>query len=216
MKVNLKDLEIVYINLLEYVNRNQTMLNMFEHFGLNALRVEGVAPEVQPGYDVIADSHLKALNSSSAERVLILEDDCIPHNYRDEIEVPDDADVVYLGIHSLKHSKQKVSPEVWKVSGMVGAHAILYLTRRGRSFLAEAVQLTKDKKYGFDVSLAKLQYKVNTYALNSPVWYQKNIPELTKFNEDDLKTNNDYYGGAYPDYDEPISFSPAEKETYNG
>lgn len=216
MKINLKDLEIVYINLSTYVNRNQSMLNMFEHFGLNASRVEGVAPEVQPGYDVIADSHLKALNSSSAEQVLILEDDCIPHNYRDEIEVPNDADVVYLGIHCLKHYKQRVSSEVWKVSGMVGAHAILYLTQRGKDFLAEAVQLTKDEKYGFDVSLGSLQHKVNTYALNSPIWYQKDIPELTKFNEDDLNIISDYYGGAYPDYAEPIDFSDAEKEGYNG
>jgi hypothetical protein len=206
MKINLKDLEIVYINLETYVNRNQTMLNMFNSIGLEASRVEGVAPETQPGYDVIADSHLKALNSSWAERILILEDDCVPHNYRNEIEVPDDADVVYLGVHCLKHYKQRVSPEVWRISGMVGAHAILYITQRGKDFLAEAVQLTKDEKFGFDVSLGTLQHKVNTYALNSPSWYQKDIPELTKFNLDDSDIVSDYYGGAYPDYETPLQF----------
>jgi len=206
LKINLEDLEILYINLPEFVNRNQTMKNMLSHYGLSASRVEGVFPEVQPGYDVIADSHVKALSHSSAQQVLILEDDCLPHNYRKVLEVPDDSDVVYLGIHSSEHAKQRVSPEVWKVSGMVGAHAILYLTQRGKDFLLEAAQLTRDEKFGFDVSLGKLQHKVNTYALNSPIWYQKDIPELTKFNEDDLGVVSDYYGGAYPDYDEPLNF----------
>lgn len=181
------------------------MVNMLNHYGLSASRVEGVIPFEQ-GYDVIADAHLKALNSSSAERLLILEDDCVPHNYRNEFEVPDDADIVYLGLATYGTPKDRVSQEIWRVSGMAGAHAILYLTQRGKNILLEATQLTKDKKYGFDISLSKLQHKVNTYALNSPIWYQKDLLEITKFNADDPDITVDYYGGGYPDYEEPLKF----------
>jgi peptidoglycan/xylan/chitin deacetylase (PgdA/CDA1 family) len=213
MKINLKDLEIVYINLSTYVNRNQSMLNMFDHYGMSASRVEGVGHEMHKGYDLVADAHLKALNYSSAERVLILEDDCIPHDYREEFEVPDDADIVYLGMHGHKHHRERVSPEVWKISEMLASHAILYLTPDGKNILRQAHELTREKKYPFDVSLARLQKTVNTYALNSPIWYQKDYPELTKFNLDELEGKTiDLYGGGPDDYDEPISFSSVRKE----
>jgi hypothetical protein len=214
VKINLKDLEIVYINLPEFVNRNQTMLNMFSYYGLSASRVEGVGYEMHKGYDLVADAHLKALNYSSAQRVLILEDDCIPHDYKEEFEVPDDADIVYLGVHGHKHYRERISPEVWRVSEMLTAHAILYLSQRGRDLLRQAHELTKEKKYPFDVSLAKLQKTVNTYALNSPIWYQKDYPELTKFNLDELGDKIiDVYGGGCDDYKEPIEFDKKMKES---
>jgi hypothetical protein len=208
LKINLEDLEIIYINLPEFVNRNQTMKNMLSHYGLSAFRSEGIGYENHKGYDLVADAHLKALNSSSAQQVLILEDDCIPHNYRNQIEVPDDADIVYLGIHGHKHYRKRISPEVWRISGMLTAHAILYLTERGKNILIEAQQLTSKRKYAFDVSLAKLQNRVNTYALNSPIWYQKDYPELTKFNIDELDGRAfEIYGGGCLDYEEPITFT---------
>ena len=207
MKINLKDVEIIYINLPNYVNRNKSMINMLEHYGLKYKRVDGIVSGNQD-YDIIADAHRKALDFSSAEQVLILEDDCIPHIYREEFDVPDNADIVYLGLHGYEHGKEKVSKEVWKIFKMIGAHAILYLTQQGKDILKEAQQLTKDKKYGFDDSLAELQHKVNTYALNSPIWYQKNYPELTKFNLGEVENVTfGHYGGGCSDYEEPIVFS---------
>jgi hypothetical protein len=206
LKINLKELEIRYINLPAYVNRNQSMINMLNYYGLKASRIEGI-PRIYQSYDVIADAHRKALNSSSAEQVLILEDDCVPHNYREEFEVPDDADIVYLGMNTYGHPKERISQEIWRVSGMPGAHAILYLTQNGKNILIEAQKLSKNKKHGFDISLGKLQHKVNTYALNSPMWYQKDLLELTKFNADDAEISEMYYGGGFPDYDNPLVFN---------
>lgn len=206
MKINLKELEIRYINLPAYVNRNQSMINMLNYYGLKASRIEGIPRGIYKNYDIIADSHRKALNSSSAEQVLILEDDCIPHNYRQEFEVPDDADIIYLGLHTYGHPVERVSEEIWRVSGMAGAHAILYLTQGGKDILIQAQKLSRTKKHEFDISLSKLQHKVNTYALNSPIWYQKDVPDCTKFNADDAEIVSDYYGGFYSDYDKPVVF----------
>ena len=181
------------------------MINMLNYYGLKASRIEGITRTYQ-NYNVIGDAHRKALDSSSSKRVLILEDDCVPHNYREEFEVPDDADIVYLGMNTYGHPKERISREVWRVSGMLGAHAILYLTQRGKNILIEAQKLVKSKKQGIDISLSELQHKVNTYALNSPLWYQKDVPELTKFNADDAEIVEMYYGGGFPDYDTPVVF----------
>jgi hypothetical protein len=181
------------------------MVNMLNHYGLTASRIEGIV-SVDQGYDVIADAHRKALNFSSAEQVLILEDDCIPHNYREEFEIPDDADIVYLGLHGYGHPEEKISEDIYKVSGMAGAHAILYLTEAGKNVLVEAQKITKDKVIGFDIALAQLQHKVNAYALGSPIWYQRDLIEITKFNADDSNIVSEYYGGGFSDYEEPIVF----------
>jgi len=205
LKINLKDVEIIYINLDSYVNRNQSMINMLNHCGLTASRVEGIVSADQ-GYDVIADAHRKALDFSSAEQVLILEDDCIPYSYRKEFDVPEDADIVYLGLHGYGHPKEKVSQEIYKVSGMAGAHAILYLTKAGKSVLLEAQKITQNELIGFDIALGKLQHKVNTYALTRPMWYQKDAMDITKFNAGDLEVLVGYHGGGNPDYKEPLEF----------
>jgi hypothetical protein len=181
------------------------MINMLDHYGLSYRRLDGIV-SLNQDYDIIANAHRQALDSSKTEHVLILEDDCIPYKYREQFEVPDNADIIYLGLHVYGHPKEKISKDICRVSGMAGAHAILYLTQRGKDILVEAQKLTKDKKLGFDIALSKLQYKVNTYALNIPIWYQKDAPELTKFDTDNLNILPGYYGGGHPDYDKPIKY----------
>ena len=111
MKVNLKNLKIAYINVPRYPNRNQTMINMLEHYGLNYYRVEGSMLE---NHDPIAKSHLIALEGNPD---IILEDDCLPFNYREEIDIPDDADVVFLGISS--GTTQNYIPKYEKISSEI-------------------------------------------------------------------------------------------------
>ena len=201
MKINLKDLKVAYINIERDPNRNKTMQSMLDFYGLDYQRIEGTT---EANYDPIADSHIKALESGAN---LILEDDCLPFDYREEFEVPDDADIVYLGIHGYGVIKDRVSADVWKVSNMLSAHAIIYITDKGKDLLKEAKDLTEAKHLGFDNSLALLQHKVNTYALNSPIWYQKDFPELTSFKlEDSDNLSFGHYGGWCVDYPEPITF----------
>jgi hypothetical protein len=201
MKINLKSLKVAYINIDGYPNRDKTMQGMLEFYGLDYQRVEGVT---ETPYDPIADSHIRALETGAS---LILEDDCLPFDYREEFEVPDDADIVYLGIHGYGVIKHRVSADIWKVSNMLAAHAILYITDKGKDILREARDLTESKRNGFDDNLAFLQHKVNTYALNSPIWYQKDFPELTAFKiEDSDGIQFGHYGGWSKDYPEPITF----------
>jgi hypothetical protein len=204
MIINLKDLQVAYINLEDYPNKNQTMINMLNKFELNYSRVEG---EQSLEYDPISIAHLKALEAGAD---LILEDDCLPTEYyRDSFEVPDDADVVYLGIstgttgaHEPKY--EKLSDDVYKLNDMTTAHAILYVTEAGRQWLRNSHDLTAEEKIGFDVATAKLMPTVNVYGLNKPLWYQHHIAEQTNMTLDEALLLNDYSGGGFPDYSEPL------------
>lgn len=206
MKINLKDLTIAYINIGRYPNRNQTMINMLEHYGLNYYRVEG---SINENHDPIAKSHLMALEGSPD---IILEDDCLPFDYREEIDIPDDADVVFLGVstgttHTHKPKYTKLSNEIYKLNDMTTTHAILYVTEAGRQWLRNAYEMTVKENIGFDMSTARLMPTINAYGLNSPIWYQRDLESQTKKTLDEAMLSDDYEGGGYPDYDEPYNFS---------
>jgi hypothetical protein len=61
---------------------------MLDSYGLSYSRVPGVRLEE---FDPIAQAHLNALEHLTGTG-LILEDDCLPFDYREEIEVPGDFD----------------------------------------------------------------------------------------------------------------------------
>jgi hypothetical protein len=204
MLINIKNLNVAYINLEEFPNKNQTMINMLTNFGLNYFRVKG---ESSVEYDPVAISHLNALNSGAN---LILEDDCLPTEwYRDTFEVPDDSDVVYLGIstgttniHTPKY--EKVSDEVYRLNDMTSTHAVLYVTESGRQWLKNAHDVTAREGIGFDMATAKLMPTVNVYGLNRPLWYQHDVPEQTNMTLDEALLYDRYYGGGFYDYSEPL------------
>ena len=176
---------------------------MLDYFGFHYSRVEGV--QSMP-HDNVAEAHFNAIESLDGQGI-VLEDDCIPYNYRSHIDIPDDADIVYLGIHGHKFGNlERVSPDMWRIGWSLSSHAILYLTEKGKGLAKEAISLEREGSGGgFDYQLANLLYKTNTYALHSPLWYQRDCPELTALNVGD-KRSFGVYGGGSNDY--PVAYHP--------
>lgn len=199
MLVQLKALSLAYINLESYPNRNKTMVSMLNAFGLDYFRVEG---ETLADYDPIALSHMKALKLGAD---LVLEDDCMPLYYRDEFEVPDDSDVVFLGISTGTTKTntpkyEKVSEDIYRLYDMTSAHAILYVTEIGKDWLRESYEKTVKEKTGFDLNTAKLMPSVKVYGLNRPLWYQRDVESQTMLTLDEALLSDQYSGGGFDDY----------------
>jgi hypothetical protein len=205
MIVNLKKINTAYINLPSYPNRNQSMINMLNHHGLNYFRVEGVSPNGEYG---VPQAHLKALSTGAD---LILEDDCVPYEYREEVEFPDDADVVYLGVasgttHSYTPKFKKISEEIYRIYDMTGLHAVLYVTEAGRKWLKDSYKMATINKLGMDFCTASLLKNIKAYGLNRPIWYQNDLREQTMLTLEEAFSFDDYSGGGYEDYSEPIQY----------
>lgn len=203
MYLNIKSIPVVYINLADYPNRNQTMINQLQ--GFDYTRVEGVRGD---GFDHVAQAHLNALEHLDGTGI-ILEDDCLPFDYREEIEVPDDADVVFLGVstgttHTHKPKYKKLSNDIYRLYDMTTTHAVLYLTQEGKQWLRNAYDMTVKEKIGFDMATAKLMPKIKAYGLNSPIWYQRDLVSQTKLTLDEGLLSDDYFGGGYEDYPQPL------------
>ena len=136
MKLKLTDLPVVYINLDEQVDRKEKLEENLNELGFkNIIRISGFKdPDPNRG---CAYSHALGLEEVDPPFIL-LEDDCMPLNFIDEIEIPDETDALYLGISSWGRMNGHSGPCVqWeyadqrtdlvRVWNMLAAHAILYL-----------------------------------------------------------------------------------------
>jgi hypothetical protein len=206
MKITLTDIPVTYINLDKYPNRNQSMINMLDQLGFTYKRIDGV---MGTPYDPIIDAQINAINSNGLP-CIVMEDDCIPYGFVNQIEVPDDADIIYLGNHGAGFDEPRyteVSPGIWRVHSMVGLHAVLYITQYGKDLFLSALENAKTLRHGADVGIAQVQHKANVYAFDVPMWYQYDFPELTKVHLSDVADSpTGMYGGGCSDYNAPINF----------
>jgi len=181
MKLKLTELPVVYINLDDQPLRRELMEENLKKLGFkNIIRVSAFKDPI--GKRGCAYSHALALEEVDSP-FIVLEDDCLPLNFVDEIEIPDEADAVYLGISSWgrmnSHSGPCVQweevpgyPELLRIYNMLSAHAILYIN-------PDYIDLCKRIAYhGYlisdhhDIGFADIQKYYDVYAFDEPMFYQ--------------------------------------------
>lgn len=163
-------------------------------------------------------SHIDILRSNQVTvPFLILEDDVSTcKDYISNIEVPDDADAIYLGYsmwgydgeRAKKFSRmetptsyEKITDNIYKISNMLSTHAILYCSERYCIATADIMETVwKQEKWHCDYACALIQREFNIYAPAKPYFFQYDhwtmpwtyVP-LDKFSE----TNESYKKALY-------------------
>lgn len=181
MKLKLTDVPVVYINLDEQTERRESIEKSLNELGFKTIiRVSAFKDFI--GKRGCAYSHAIALEEIDPPFIL-LEDDCVPLDFVDEVDIPDDSDAVYLGISSWGRMNSHSGPcvqcddvegysDILKIYNMLGAHAILYIN-------PDYIDLCKRIAYhGYlisdhhDIGFADVQKYYDVYAFNSPMFYQ--------------------------------------------
>ena len=172
MIINIEQVPTAYINLDQDADKRKSMETVLSKFQ-TAIRVPGVERELgKSSEQAVAEAHLKALNIFPTTMTLILEDDCIPYSYRNTITVPDDADIVHLGLFGKPWIIKNVDDDVARVALLNGAHAILYVTERGKDQLRWAVEQCLLIDHWHDCLLSRRLGNINAYALKKPIFAQ--------------------------------------------
>lgn len=180
MNLDLRKIPAIYINLQRDNEKNEYMYDMLSNLGFeNIIRVE--ASEFPDRYLAgCSYSHFNSLNEVNVP-FIIFEDDCRVKNFEPVIEVPDDTDAVYLGISSWgrmnSHSGpfvqyEKVDDKLVRVYNMLGAHAILYLTKEYASLCSKISIHASHTSEHQDIGFAEVQRYYNVYAFEDPMFYQ--------------------------------------------
>lgn len=190
MKIDISSLPVVYINMDRHQDRNIDMLQLGKDLGLkNYSRTQGVD---MPGHPMAgcATSHYNIFKDIE-EPTVILEDDCVIANKKTVIEVPDDADAVYLGLSNwgylnssserknFAYKRHKDYDDIYKIDGMLATHSILYISKDYIEISSRIAKWHADNNRHIDQGLALIQKYFNVYALGTPIFYQHSNTEAT-------------------------------------
>jgi hypothetical protein len=193
MKIDLKNIPTVYINMDKDKTRNKEMLDLGKNLGIkNYSRSTGVYIEGHPMAGC-STSHMNILSKIS-EPTIILEDDCVIASGITIIDIPEDADAIYLGLSdwgylnsvsepkNFLYKEHKEYKDIYKIDGMLATHAIFYISEEYISISKKVVKWQADNDRYVDQGLALIQKYFNVYALGTPIFYQHTNKEATNIN----------------------------------
>ena len=182
MKINLTSIPVFYINLDDQDQKRKHTENMLKRMGFKYVERFSAIRHEAGRIIGCARSHYEILKTQKPP-FIILEDDCeLNKEFVDEIELPDDADSLYLGISHwgryLNHSGPyvhitKVNEELVRVHNMLATHAILYFTE-------PYVDICKRISHHFgyevenhlDIGFAEIHKLYNVYSFDEPLFRQ--------------------------------------------
>ena len=200
MNISLVDIPVFYINLEEQEEKRKTTETLLKQLGFKyAQRFSAIKHEA--GRIIgCARSHYEILRTQKPP-FIILEDDCaLNKEFANDLEIPDDADALYLGISHwgryLNHSgpyvhTTKVNDEVVRVHNMLATHAILYLTESYVDICKRvAHHFGYEVENHLDIGFAEIHKLYNVYALNEPLFRQYEWSAVTtgKLSENSLNS----------------------------
>jgi hypothetical protein len=179
--------EIVVISLAGSLERQGAVDETLGKAGLPYRLVDAV--KCNPGRIGCGLSHIKALRAwNGARPLLVLEDDVgATSELRIALDVPDDADAVYIGTSTFGAVEaidnevvqgcviaEDVAPGLLRIHNMLGAHAIIHLTDRWRTAAIEAMLgAMADEDRAPDQGLADIQGHFRVYATKRPFFFQR-------------------------------------------
>ncbi len=191
MQIDIKDIPIFYINMDRHVDRNKDMMQLGKEMQLeNYVRTAGADMKGHPMAGC-ATSHYNILSKDINGPVVILEDDCVISRKHTVIDVPDDADAVYLGLSNwgyldsvsksgnFNYMRHKQFKDIYRIDGMLATHAILYISKEYKEIATRVAKWSADNDRHIDQGFALVQKYFNVYALENPLFYQHSNTKAT-------------------------------------
>ena len=200
MKLNLIDVPVFYINLDEQEEKRKATETLLKKLGFRYVQRFSAIKHETGRIIGCARSHYEILRTQKPP-FIILEDDCtLNKEFTNNLEIPDNADTLYLGISHwgryLNHSgpyvhTTKVNEDIVRVHNMLATHAILYLTESYVDICKRvAHHFGYEVENHLDIGFAEIHKLYNVYALNEPLFRQYEWSAVTtgKLSENSLNS----------------------------
>jgi len=187
VKFYLPDLPVLVLNLpsrpdrAAHVRRGLASTGLPNVTFIPALSGQGPAAGAT-GYGAICEAFAARENFVPG---IILEDDVSPTaHFQQLIQVPADADAVYLGLSNCSISpdrdmfqtgavwRETKLPDIVQLLNMLSSHALLLCSRRYAVFMAKAMSYAAAKNMHYDIPVARRMHRFNVYAPRAPFFYQ--------------------------------------------
>jgi GR25 family glycosyltransferase involved in LPS biosynthesis len=196
--LDLREVQSYVINMDSQPDRLMQVHSRFNELDVfpdrfRATSYEGVTGTTsQQGFLGCAQSHYNLLDNVRAP-VLVLEDDVVPtEHWYPVLDIPDDVDLVYLGVSIWGYVKPDMSrahpgvvigsqhnEKFKRVYNMCSTHAILYMNDDIIETVKESIKECITMPTPFDMGMARLQTKAVVVTPNKPMVYQEDLPQYT-------------------------------------
>jgi hypothetical protein len=196
--MKLTDIKTIYIcpdHNEKYNERKLYMDNLLSSIGFTNLSHYKSGTDAYP--KCLCDANIDILQNNLDNPILILKDD-LGYIGMENIEIPEDADAIYLGLSkSGGHPTENrdlgssvfapYSDKLVRVGNMLATHSILYISRRYKEAVIDVLK-NINQVYHMDVLISRIQKDFNIYALKTPIFYQsakfgnvQHVENWTKF-----------------------------------
>jgi hypothetical protein len=210
MKINLSSLKTYLINLEKHTEKKDNAIAALNSVGITDISVFKAFEEnpSRVGLSMSFREIFKQINGHE-DPVLICEDDIKLNSLfsLSEIEIPDDADALYIGIdrngripfinpyvdrfgpnYLEARDKQKegrrivvkkINEDVYRAYNMLAAHSIIMINKDYTNFLENALEIPILNGGHQDLVRATTMPYFKVYALSVPVFYQEGPNEIS-------------------------------------
>lgn len=184
MKIQLTDLRVYYINLHRDKAKGKAthgLLKSLEFKYIN--RSPGFLQESFILGSGAAYQNVLCSRIDKKDPFILVEDDIRVTHFDHIIEVPDDADAIYLGVSKMGNvsgrdkeelivSKVEGYDHIYRVYNMLATHAIVYLNMDYAKSAHDAAQEYLNRGLPHDLGIAENMKDWKVYALDSPMFIQ--------------------------------------------
>jgi hypothetical protein len=183
MILDLLSVPVFYINLDRDVEKKLLLEKELKAYGFTDItRIPGVLGAHKR--EGVALAHLNALKTLTPP-FLLLEDDCKVETFTRYLSVPSSSGAVFLG-HMGHVAKENTPPvngvnywkltgyeDLYKIQGVLSAHAILYLQQGYINDCALSIEKSLPTASPHDVFTGALQLRHDIVAVGNPIFSQK-------------------------------------------
>ena len=180
MKFDIRDIPAYFINLDKDVDKytsTTSLLHYLEFKDINRF------PGIKANRGCEKSHHQLLSDKSIPTPCLVLEDDILfTGNDNFVIDVPDDADALYIGVSQWARFLNFSGPfvcyepckeDMVRIFNMMTTHAILYISEEYRNMISRVAKYHSfENPSPFDIGVADIQKYFNVYALDFPIFKQ--------------------------------------------
>jgi len=193
MKINLYEINYYFLTYNNKIRRDH-MIKQFQNYKIyevnpaikGATSYKNLDRYKSGGSGFIKILDLACINQDKNkpfQPFVIFEDDIKKKEFPSEIEIPDDADILYIGLSTWGMTNKKtgvnnsvcfknIDENIIKVYNMLSLHGIIICSMRGLLLFQKTLLEDFFTSNPWDISICQIQPYINAYALKNPLVYQ--------------------------------------------
>ena len=184
MEIRLTGIPTYYINLNIDVERGQATESLLKSMGIHTIkRVPGFHHKNSVVVCALAHQNVLDTLKTQDNPFMLVEDDIHLTHFDHILNIPDDADALYLGVSKMGAvngkdkellivDKVEGYPHLYRIYNMLAAHAIVYINMDYVKELSEVTRSFIDRGLPADLGMAQQMANGKVYALDKPMFIQ--------------------------------------------